>query len=117
MSVCPSVIICARFSDCRCSYLERFAVVPCHVRTISASFLYSHLKTSVFGVHSLDLCHTCEVTLSLLDTLIDHVLLTYLLKLITYLSVSVLMRIFSVAEVTKVYSIVTVTKTMTAYSY
>ena len=111
MPVCSCLSVCARFSDCRCSYLER-----CHVHTISASFQYSHLKTSVFGVHSLDLCHTCEVTLSLLDTLIDHVLLTYLLKLITYLSVSVSMRMFSVTEITKVYSIVTVTKTMTAYS-
>ena len=79
VAVCPSYTALDRwrssFPGRRHSYLER-SPTPCNVRTISASLLLSLSS----GVPSRDFCSACEVTLSLLDTLI--VLVTYLL---TYL--------------------------------
>ena len=62
-------------------------VLPLHVK-FAPSLAVVHSSS---GVHSLDFCSTSEVTLSLLDTFIDHVinLLTYLLTWInTYLKQS-----------------------------
>ena len=60
-------------------YLER-SPTPCHVRTISASFLQSPEDASLPAFLPMTfVVPACEVTLSLLDTLI--VLVTYLITL------------------------------------